>query len=83
MTHYENQIEAQKAAWKEYEKVNKAHTIPSKDTLLTELLQVFKDTREMSNITFRGFLLGNYSEECLIEQFPNLYKYVTNFGGDA
>ena len=80
MSHYDEQREQQIAAWEAYAKANKEHAIETRKTILSELLEVFKDTREDSNITFRGFLLGNYSLPALRADFPNLYRYINTFG---
>ena len=42
----------------------------------TEIKEVLKDTmpENAPNITFRGFLLGNYTEETIHNSFPILSK---------
>ena len=48
-----------------------------KVTIKSELLDVFKDTNGqcgLCNITFKTFLLANYSEEYIKEHLPLIFK---------
>ncbi len=46
--------------------------------LLNQFKELARDTARGSfpNITFFGFLLGNYSNAALRESFPDLCKYI-------
>jgi len=46
--------------------------------LLYELKALLMDTHcsNNPNISFRGFLLGNYTRACIESSFPNLQKYI-------
>lgn len=79
MTHYDDQREEQQKAWEDYSALRKIETIKTKKTIIDELLEVFSDTKEHVNITFRGFLLGNYTIEALEHDLPNLYAYVRRY----
>lgn len=45
--------------------------------VVEQLLSVIDATAgDYANISFRGFLLGNYTKECLLLEAPDLLEYI-------